>query len=85
MKEKGLPPERSFLSPREHARGPSALARHGMTGMGCHPEPPFCHPEAQAEGSTPGRRPERSEGCTASARQDRMGCHPERGNLSPDA
>ena len=31
MKEKGLPPERSFLSPREQARGSLALARLGMT------------------------------------------------------
>jgi hypothetical protein len=52
----------------------------------CRPEHFFvasstlCRPEAQAEGSPPGdaisslgRCPERSEGCTACARQDGVG------------
>jgi hypothetical protein len=45
-------------------------------------KPSCCRPEASAEGSLgtcvprddiPGRRPERSEGCTACARQDKVG------------
>jgi hypothetical protein len=51
------------------------LAKLGTTGEECHLEPLFFrHPEASAEGSSWGRYPERSEGCLATARQDKKGC-----------
>jgi hypothetical protein len=39
----------------------------------CRPEPPFFVALSASEGAPWGRRPERSEGCTAYARQDKVG------------
>jgi hypothetical protein len=74
------------VAPSE-ARGPSALACLGKTGWRMSPRAKRgvprrlrasgrqggkCHPE-RSEGSPWGRRPERSEGCLAIARQDKVG------------
>jgi hypothetical protein len=53
-------PEPLSLSPRAKRGVPRHLRASGRQGRGCHPE-------ASAEGSPWGRRPEGSEGCLAIA------------------
>ena len=75
-----LSPRALFLSPRGVSRGvPRLLRASGRHGWDVAPSLLFCHPE-RSEGSLgacaprddiPGRRPERSERCTACARQDK--------------
>jgi hypothetical protein len=67
----GCRPEPFFVSPSHFFVSPSPI-------FSVAPSPIFCRPEALAEGSPPlGRCSERSEGCLAIARQDRLGCRPE--------
>jgi hypothetical protein len=53
--------------PREDKKG--GVPREDTVG-GCHPEP-FLSPRGVRRGVSLGRRPERSEGCLANARQDK--------------
>jgi hypothetical protein len=80
---RGVP--RHLRAPREDKKGSvpwEDRVENVAPSLFLSPEPPFfCRPE-RSEGSLgacvprddiPGRRPERSEGCLANARQDRVG------------
>jgi hypothetical protein len=58
------------VAPRRQPRGPSALACLGMTSRDAVPSEAR---DAVPSASDEGRRPERSEGCLAHARQDKKG------------